>query len=504
MKNYRIFLNIPFLLSVLMFGLQMATAGRYGFFGDELYYMACGKHLAFGYVDHPPFVALIARISLFLFGGSILGFRFWSALAGALTVWLTARLSRELTGDAFAQGLAALMILVSSVLPALFSFMSMNAFDVLICTVATLLLMKIVQGASKKTWLFFGLIVGIGLMNKYTMLVFGFAVFVGLLATQQRVHLRSPWPYLAGLIGLAIFLPHIIWQVSHGWPTWEFMKNAQAFKNVAHSPVGFLLQMILTFNPIAFPVWMSGLVYLLFGKATAQYRFLGIAAVVFLIVYITQNSKVYYVVPILPLLLASGSVSISWLIRHLAKGWLRPAMIAILIAGGAVLLPLGVPLLPADRFIRYSKAIGIWKHVKMEKGQSETLPLHFVYRFGWEALVQQIADVYHNLPDEERAQCGILASWYGIAGAVDHFGPEFGLPNAICGRNNYWLWGPGDVTGETVLTVGFHQEDLKRYFHTVEKVATFEHPYAYNQTICICKDSVAPLRELWPKVKTYL
>ena len=180
------------------------------------------------------------------------------------------------------------------------------------------------------------------------------------------------------------------------------------------------------------------------------------------------------------------------------------AVIAIFIAGGAILLPLGVPLLPADRFIRYSKTIGIWEHIKMEKGQSETLPLHFVYRFGWESLVQQVADVYHSLPDEERAHCGILASWYGIAGAIDHFGPEFGLPNAICGRNNYWLWGPGNVTGERILTVGFSQEDLKHFFRTVEKVATFEHPYAYPQTICICRDSVAPINELWPKIKTYL
>ena len=193
-----------------MLTLQLITAGRYGIFGDELYYIACSKHLAFGYVDHPPLVALLTLLCRIFFGESLLGLRFMAALAGAVTVLLTAGIARKLGGNKFAQGLSALMVLVSMAFPALFSFLSMNAFDILICTWCVYLLISILNGASPRTWLLFGLVVAIGCLNKYTMLVFAFATVIGLLLTRERRWFASPWPYLGGIIAVLIFLPHII------------------------------------------------------------------------------------------------------------------------------------------------------------------------------------------------------------------------------------------------------------------------------------------------------
>ena len=139
----------------------------------------------------------------------------------------------------------------------------------------------------------------------------------------------------------------------------------------------------------------------------------------------------------------------------------------------------------------------------MEKNESENLPIHFVYRFGWKELVRQISEIYHMLPEEEKAKCAIMASWYGPAWAIDYFGPQYDLPKAICTHNNYWIWGFDNYTGEITVTVGFSPKQLEQMYTKVEIAAYFEHPYAYNQTICICRGLKYPLKDLWPKLKHY-
>jgi 4-amino-4-deoxy-L-arabinose transferase-like glycosyltransferase len=193
---------IPLLLAALMVVMQLAVAGNYGYFADEMYLVDCSRHLDIGYIDHPPFSVLVAGLSTALFGTSILGLRLWPALAGGLTVLLAAAMAREMGGGRFAQSLASMLIFAVIVLPALFNFFSMNAFDILLVTIAAWLLIKLLKAPSPKLWLLFGLVAGIGLQNKLTMLVFGFSAAAALLLTRKRRLLVSPWPWLAGFIAL--------------------------------------------------------------------------------------------------------------------------------------------------------------------------------------------------------------------------------------------------------------------------------------------------------------
>ncbi|MGB2957900.1 MAG: glycosyltransferase family 39 protein [Bacteroidota bacterium] len=498
------FITVPHMAALAFFLLTVFTAGNYGFFGDELYYIACSKHLDFGYVDHPPMVALLTFLSRTLFGETLIGLRILSGLAGAVTVLLSARIARKLGGGPFAESLAALAVCLAPAFPALSSFFSMNPIDVMMCTLVILLFLGVSESTPPRKWILIGIVLGLGLLNKYTFLSFVLALFLGLLATKQRALLRVPWIYLSGGIAFLIFLPHILWQVAHDWPTLEFMSNVTQYKNLSLSPVGFGSQLILLLNPVALPLWIGGIVYILLSKRTREYRFLGWTAILFVSIYLFQNSKSYYVLPVFPFLLASGATATGRLIQKAKSRWVRPAVLVPLVISGLLLLPLAAPVLPVEKFVSYSKALGLWNAIRMETGEGDRLPLHYVLRFGWEELVEEVSKVYHALPEDERRECAILGSWYGPAGAIDHFGPERGLPNAISGRNSYWLWGPGDYTGEVVIAIEFHPDQLREYFGEVEEVAQVQHPYGVTRTIYLCRKPRAPLKEMWPEAKQFI
>ena len=496
--------TVPNAVALFFFLLIFIGSRQYGFYGDELYYFACSKHLDSGYVDHPPMVALLTLISTWLFGETMAGLRFLSGLAGAITVLLSAQIAKSLGGGKFSQALAALSICFAPAFLALSSFFSMNPVDIMLCTLFIVLFLKVVEAPSPIKWIVLGVLLGIGLLNKYTFLVLGFSLLVSLLTTKQRSLLRSPWIYISGIIGLLMFLPHILWQIRYDWPTLEFMRNATEHKNLSLSPVAFFSQILIGLNPFTLPLWLSGVLYLLSSKGMKKYQFLGWTAVVFLVVYLVRNSKFYYVVPIFPLLLSSGAVAIEKFSQKHQIRWTKWIVVSTLIVSGALLIPLATPLLPIEQFVRYSKTLGLWNLIRMEKGEGDTLPLHFVYRIGWEELVDSIGRVYNKLPQGDREKCAILGSWYGIAGAIDHFGPKYGLPNAICGRNNYWMWGPRDYSGEVVLAIGFDARTLRKFFDSVEQVGYFKNQYAYNVAICLCKKPKSSLREMWPYFKSFI
>ena len=503
-KSLQRLFTTPNVAALCFLILTLATAGHYGFFGDELYYIACSKHLAFGYVDQPPLVAVLTLISTTIFGETIIGLRFMSGLFGAFTVFLSAKVAEEIGGGKYSQALAALSICFGLAFPALSSFFSMNPVDIMLCTLFILAFLKTIRAPSPKKWVMLGVLLGLGLLNKYTFLVLGFSLLLALIITKKWNILKSPWIYISGVIGLLMFLPHILWEINNGWPTLEFMQNATEHKNLSLSPIAFLLQIIIGLNPFTFPIWLSGLGFLLFSRKIKEYRFLGWTAFIFILIYMLQNSKFYYVVPIFPILLSSGAIAFERFLHRFSTRFLKSAVVTILVISGIVLMPLAVPILPVDQFVKYSKALGIQSELRMEKGESIPLPLHFAYRFGWKELVDTVVNSYNTIPQEERKKCAILASWYGIAGAIDHYGPKYKLPNSICPRNNYWIWGTRNYSGDIVLAVGYSKQYLKKYFNSVEQVASFTNQYAYNQIIYLCKRPKETLKQMWPELKVFI
>ena len=499
------FLGIPALLSIL---LHLPFLARYGWFRDELYYVVCGLHPAFGYVDHPPLVAWIARVAWTLSGESHLALRFLAVLAGAAVIVLTGWLAREMGGGLLAQGLAALCALGAPVYLFLFHTFSMNPFDVLFWTLGALVVARIARTGDGRLWLPFGLITGLGLLNKHSILFFGFGVVVGLLLTPERRHLRERWIWIGGGIAALLALPHVLWQVQNGWPTAEFIHNATAYKNVALAPLDFLTEQLTQMNPFSAPVWLAGLGWLLLGRGGKPFRLLGWMYVAVLAVLLVQSSKAYYLAPAYPVLFAAGGAAWEGGLARLRRTWLRPAFAGLLLVavlvGGAIGAPLVVPILPVPDLLRYQKALGV-EPGSGERKEIGDLPQHFADMHGWPEMVAEVARVYRSLSPADQAKAGIHAQNYGEAGAIDVLGRKEGLPPASSGHNNYFLWGP-HASGEVMIVLGGDEEDNRRACPRLERAGTThcDHcmPYEDGLPVWICRD--VDVEATWPRLKEYI
>src|ERR1700683_2081777 len=390
--------------------IQFAGINHYGFFRDELYYMACGEHLALGSIAPPPLIALIAWFARHAFGDSLFAVRLLPALAGAGVVFLTGWIARELGGGLFAQFLAALAILFAPAFLAFDSFLSMNAFEPLFWLLCAWIAIRVVKGASPKLWLAFGAIAGLGLENKHTMLVFGFALVAGLLISGTRHLFKSKWIWIGGAIAFAMFLPNLIWEARNGWPQILVVRNAQEFKNVEVGPLRFFADQILFLQPIELPVWLAGIVWFFAAPEGKRFRFLGWTYFIVMTIFICLHGKSYYALPIYPILMASGGVALeSFFFEAQRRRWLASTYCALIVIAGLVTLPFGVPLLPVNTFIRYSEILPYARGVKTERDPTVALPQLYGDMFGWDNMAASVAWVYHGLPPQEHSGCAIHA-----------------------------------------------------------------------------------------------
>ena len=488
------------------FALHLLTANRYGYFRDELYYAACGQHLAWGYVDHAPLIAVICWFARRLLGDSLYALRLAPALSAAAKVLLTAWMVREFGGRRFAQLLAAVVVFFCPIYLTMDSFLSMNSFEPLFWMGCLAVAIRIVKGGSLRLWLLFGAIAGVGILNKHSTLFFGLAFFLALLFTSGRRYLRNFWIWFGALIAFLIFLPNLWWEIANQFPTIEVLRNAARFKNAPVSWYGFLGEQALLVHPLAFPVVLAGLWFFFVSQEGRAYRFLGWTYVFVLVQMLALKGRIYYLAPIYPMLFAGGAVWIESRIEERGWEWARQAILIPLAVGGMVAAPLALPILPVGAAAAYCNFWDIHK-VRVENYDSGRLPQFFADMFGWPNQVKFVASVYRSLPAEDRAQCAILAANYGEAGAIDYFGPSYGLPRAISPHNNYYLWGPGDPSGNVVIAVGMDLGKLQLLFADVQKATTILDPYAVpdedNLPVYICRNPRVPLSDAWPSLKFF-
>jgi hypothetical protein len=487
--------------------LHLVTIPGYGFFRDEFYYIACSERLDFGYVDHPPLSILVLRIARALAGDSIWTIRAPAALAGAITVLIVGLIARELGGGRFAQSIAMIAAGLAPVSLALNHFYSMNALDLLFWALAALLVARCAKGPSPRLWVALGLVLGLGLQNKISVLWLGFGLFAGFLLTPRVSGLRTAWPWVAGAIAAAVFLPHVLWQVAHDWPTLEFIRNATQEKMVRVTPWDFLKSQISMMNPLAAPLWGAGLAWLLLARETRVFRSLGIAYVaVFLLLALSGSSRAGYLAPAYGWLLPAGGVILERWTGAGRRTWIRVAALGILAGTGAALAPLALPVLPVDTYIVYARALGEEPSTAERKELAE-LPQFYADMHGWDAVVSTVAEVSGALPPGDRARAVVFAQNYGVAGAVEFLGKKRKLPPAVSGHNNYWLWGPGDSTGEVVVIVGGEEEDHREHCGSVERAAVIEcgrcMPYENHNPVFVCRGLKIPPRDLWPRLKHF-
>jgi hypothetical protein len=494
------------LLAAVKLALHLYAGRQYGFFVDELYYLDCARHLAWGYVDQPPLIALIARIARTLSNDSLSGIRLPAALGGAAMVVLTGMLARDLGGRRFAQGMAALCVLLAPGILAVDHFLSMNAFEPLFWMGCALLVIRIIRTGDSRLWLWFGALAGIGLENKHSMLIFGFGLIAGLVLTRERRILASRWFWIAGAVAFAIFLPNLLWNIQHHFPFLELQANIRrSGRDVPLTPVSFFSEETLTMLPLSLPIWLAGLWYLFFDRAGKAYRALGWAWVISAVIVVTMNPRVYYLFPAYPLLFAAGGVMWERWLAAPRWQWLKPTYATLMIAMGALLAPTLLPLLPPETYVRYAEATHL-QQPRIETAELGPLPQLFADQFGWPDMVATVAGAFNALPADVRPKTCIFAQNYGQAGAIDLFGPQYGLPQAISGHQSYFLWGPRGCTGESVIVLGGRERDLESEYASVQTVARVENPYSMpyqHFDVHYCQGLKTPIAEVWPRVKNW-
>ena len=480
--------------------------GRYGYFRDELYYAACGQHLAWGYADHAPLIALIARFSRWLFGDSLHALRFFPALSSGAKILLTGWIVRELGGRRYAQILAATAMLLCPIYLTMDNFLSMNAFEPVFWMLLVALSLRIIRTGNARLWPLFGLVAGIGILNKHSTLMFGLAFVLALAVSRQRAMLRTPWIWLGACIAFLIFLPNLLWEMGNHWPTIEILRNVDRMKNAHVTWAQFIIQQAFLVHPVAAPICIVGLWFFLRSRKGEAVRFLGWTYCFLLAEFLIFRGRIYYLAPIYPMLFAAGAVAIEAWIGNYGRNWVKAAVLAPLVFGGLVAAPLALPILPLDAAAAYARFWDV-DRVQVEKEPSGKLPQMYADMMGWPQQAEVVAGVFQSLSADDQSRVAILAKNYGQAGAIDYFGPALGLPHAISGHNNYYLWGPQQYTEEVVISVGMPLGDLKPIFGEIDLAATINNEYAIpeenNLPVYICRKPKMTLQQAWPRLKFY-
>jgi hypothetical protein len=505
---------IPAALALVATLLHFATSWRYGYFRDELYFIACSKHLAWGYVDQPPLVALAAFTSA-PFGYQLVALRLLPVLCSAGTVLLTAVLVRRLGGGVFAQLLAGVAVLLVPAYLLLGNVLTTTSFEPLSWTLAVYAVIGMIRSQPNRVWRWWLLLAAaivFGAYGKYSIGLLAFALVAGLAATPQRALLRSAWPYVTLAVVLLLLAPNFAWQATHGWPFFEVLRGDAAhrhafqsgvvleFTDIARNAASFAVEQLVYTNLFAAPVWLAGVIAPFRLPGLRDLRFLPVAYVVTLVAAVALGAKGYYVIGIYASLLAVGAVAFE---RALA-GW-RAGVFAALTAAGVVALPFSLPILPIDGFVAYARALGL-----TGRNGAPTHVVQPVYaeEFGWQRLARDVAGVYFSLAPRERESAAVYADTYGDAGALDFYGPLYGLPPVISSQNSYYLWGTRGYDGHVLIAIGATRIDLlRKYYRRVVLARTSEEPYKWvvegPAPIYLCRDPVAPLAAIWPYLRWY-
>lgn len=494
---------VPASLALGVLALHLACGERHGFFRDELYFVACGRRLAWGYVDQPPLVALLARLGWWLSGEgrSVALFRLPAYLAGAVLVPLAAALARALGGGPFAMTLAAAATFGAGLPLAQGHLVTMNVLELLLWSGVALAALLGVQGR-RVAWLLAGLLLGLAFLAKFSAALLGMALLTGLLATRARRALASPWPWAGMALAVAMAAPALAWQWDHGLPFLELLRNGRLHKNAEISPSALAAGLLLEQGPLGLVLAAAGALHLLRRREGPEAGFLSVALLLVLGAFAASGAKPYYLGPAFPPLFAAGA---AWAERRLpARPALRGALVILAAALVAPAVPVLLPLLPPEGTLAWMARLGL-EPPRTERSFTQPLPQHLADQLGWPGRVAAVEAVVASLPPAERARAVIFTTNYGRAAALELLGR--GLPPVVSGHNQYFLWGvPG--LPEVVVALGGRPEDYARDFAEVALAGRtppvpLGMPYESEVPIYLLRRPRAPIAELFRGAKSY-
>jgi Dolichyl-phosphate-mannose-protein mannosyltransferase len=481
---------------------------RYGYFRDEFDYIACGNHLAWGYVDQPPLIPFLIHISQAVLGDSLRAIRFIPALASSLLVVQTALIAREFGGRRFAVLLSAMCVVVAPQYLSNGSLLGTNCLEPNLWMGCAYLAVLAIKRRDPRYWLWFGVIAGIGLEEKYTIALFGLGIVLGLLLTEQRRFLLDKWIWVGGLAAFCIFLPNVLWNIHNHWPFLQLMHNIRAEgRDVVLGPGQYFIQQAILIHPLTAPIWLAGLVAFFVSVRLKPYRVLGWSYLVCYATLFLLHGKNYYLAPVYPVMLAAGSVVLDSALSRPVWSWLKPVIAILLLASGARLAPITVPIFSPDHFLVYIKHLPFKLPVMEHAHERAALPQWYADQFGWQEIVDETAVAWNRLAPAERSDCAIFAQDYGQAGAIDFLGPRYGLPPSLSGHQTYFLWGPRGYSGNCLIVLGDQRSRLEQLFDKVQYVGdSADNPYALETGIAvwICRGpKFGTLAQVWPQLKKW-
>ena len=503
----------PTALILIIFGITkllipLFTHPDFELHRDEFLYLAMADHLDWGYLEVPPGIAIFAWIAKYILGGGFYAVRFLPALSGALTIYFVLLITREFGGSKLAQWLAVLCYIFSMLYLRINLFFQPVTFNLLFYVIAVFLFIRILKTERPQYWILLGFIVGFGILIKYTILLFVFGISIGLLITPYRRFYLSKWLWISVLIAIIIWLPNLLWQHSQDWPFFEHMRilSERQLSNVRATDF-ILVQLLMNLH--AAPVWILGLFVFLFSNKYIQYRPIVVLYLVSLFVLILLSGKVYYLSPAYPMLFAAGGVVIDeYFTKHRQK-WLRYVLVIFIIYNGFVLLPIGIPVFSVNGMISYfdltGKYLGTDNALIWEDGKKYQLPQDYADMLGWEAMVEEVAKIYHSLPAEDKKSCAIFTANYGQAGAIDYYGNKYNLPRCISKGSSYWLWGFRKYDGKLAIIIGFSPENVKSFYGEIAINQQFKYTNARESgmNIILAREPKMSMDELWQIMKQY-
>ncbi|MBS1524379.1 MAG: glycosyltransferase family 39 protein [Bacteroidetes bacterium] len=467
-------------------GLNLLAISHFGFQRDELLHLALGDHLGWGFKEVPPFIALLAKISTFIFGSSVFAARVFSTVASGLIIWFTGKTVIEFGGGRFAIALACLSLTLSPAFLASGYLFQPVVFDQLWWVLTAYLVVKYTNTPLPKYLYWLGIVVGAGLLTKYTMAFFAGSVIVGLLITKQRKILRSRHIVFAALIAFLIFLPNIIWQFKHHLPLVTHMKTLRSTQLEYIKPSDFIAQQLMV-NGIALFVWLPGLLALLFTRELNKYRFLAFAYIIVFIFLLEMNGKSYYLFGAYPMLFAAGGCAFGhWLKPKYAT--LRASALLLFTLPNVALMPIALPILPLNQTIEAFKALHFAP--KWEDQKSHPLSQDYADMFGWDEMGNKVAWAYSGLSPEQQRHTEIYADNYGEAGAVYHYGKKYHLPDVASLNSSFTLWAPDSLNARYIIYVdedggGNVEKRLASFVEKYVKLGEVTSPYARERGTAI-------------------
>jgi ABC-type amino acid transport system permease subunit len=475
--------------------LHLLTNNRYGFHRDELQFLSDAMHLDWGFVAYPPFTPVIERISLAMFGLSMVGLRLFSVIAQSVAIVLAGLMARELEGGSWAQVTAAVTAALGPL--ALFNGTEFQytSFDYLWWVLIAYLMIRLLRTGNPRWWLGIGAVVGIGLETKYAIAFYIAGIIGGLLLTPARRFLVTGWFWGGAALAIVIFLPNLVWQLQHDLISLHFLQHIHARDVRIGRAKGFLTdQFWICTNLFAAPLWIAGLVGYLRNRT---YRLLAWMYLIPLALFTIAQGRGYYMAAAYPMLLAMGAVMAEhWIasLRTVPRRTIEAIFFSGVAASGILAIAMLVPLASSGPLMNFA--------LKNNGDLREET--------GWNEIVRTVAGIRDSLPPAQRAHAGVLVGNYGEQGAIQMIGPHYGLPAPISLTNSAWLRGYPNPPPSPLIVLGVSAADAEKVLTGCHLAGKITNPYGvrneesqYHPDIFVCDGPRLSWPQFWQKYQNF-